>query len=338
MTSIPDVSILVAARNESENIERCLHSLAQLDYPADKLEIWVGNDHSEDDTLQKVQAFCEKYPHFHCLNIEHTLEGLEGKTNVLAQLARRAKGSVYITTDADMSLGPGWVKGLLKGLDKNVGVVNGFTASRAVPGWYGFQGLDWSCALGVFDLLAKLGFPTAAMGNSMLITAEAYHAVGGFEKIPFSITEDFELFKQIVWKKKFGFRQLINKEVSAITEPSLTVKELLRQRKRWLYGSLQLPWYFQMYWLLVVLVAVGVFAFWCPLTALLIYGAVVAFKYALLCSVLERTRRRDLYPYLPLYEIYFVIMLVMVLFYFYGNQKIEWKGRQYNKGNFKNTM
>lgn len=338
MTSIPDISILVAARNESENIERCLQSLAQLDYPADKLEIWVGNDHSEDDTLQKIQAFCASHPHFHCLNIIDTLEGLNGKTNVLAQLARQAKGTIYITTDADMTLPPGWVKGLLKGLDKNVGVVNGFTASRSVPGWYGYQGLDWACALGIFDWLTKLGFPAAAMGNNMLITAEAYHAVGGFEKIPFSITEDFELFKQIVWKKKFGFRQLINKEVSAITEPLLTVSDLLRQRKRWLYGSLQLPWYFQMHWILVALVAIGIFAFWYPLTALLIYGVVITIKYAFLISVLERAHRRDLYRYLPLYEIYFVVMLVTVLFYFYRNEKIEWKGRQYNKGSFANTL
>lgn len=338
MTSLPHVSILIAARNESMNIERCLHSLARLDYPVEKLQILVGNDHSEDDTLQKIQLFCESHSHFHCVNIEKTIDGLHGKTNVLAQLARLAKGTIFITTDADMSLRPGWVKGLVKGLDTNVGMVNGFTASRSIPGWYGYQALDWAIALGVFDLLAKRGFPTAAMGNNMLITAEAYHAVGGFEKIPFSITEDFELFKQVVWKKKFGFRQLINNDVSAVTEPSLSVSELLRQRKRWLYGSLQLPWYFQLHWLLVAMVAIAVFAFWYPFTALAVYGGVILTKYVFISSVLERAHRRDLYRFLPLYEIYFIFMLVSVLIYFYRNNTIEWKGRQYKKDSFENTL
>jgi len=338
MESLPHVSILMAARNESLNIERSLRSLAQLDYPKEKLEIWVGNDHSEDDTLQKIQSFCESHPQFHCVNIEKTIEGLHGKTNVLAQLARLAKGTVYITTDADMSFRAGWARGLVKGLAPNVGIVNGFTASRSMADWRGFQGLDWVMALGVFDLLARLGFPAAAMGNNMLITAEAYNAAGGFEKIPFSVTEDFELFKQIVWKKKFGFRQLINKDVSAVTEPSLSAGELLRQRKRWLYGSLQLPWYFQIHWLLAAMVAVGIFAFWQPFAALTIYGTAIFFKYAFISGVLERAHRRDLYRFLPLYEIYFILMLVSALIYFYRNNTVEWKGRKYEKGSFENTL
>ena len=45
---IPEVSIIVPARNEGEAIERCLRSLLAQDYP--NLEIIAVNDRSEDST------------------------------------------------------------------------------------------------------------------------------------------------------------------------------------------------------------------------------------------------------------------------------------------------
>src|SRR5688572_21945276 len=52
----PRLSILVAARNEARNIERCLHSLLAQDYPGDRLQIIAVNDESEDATHALMEA------------------------------------------------------------------------------------------------------------------------------------------------------------------------------------------------------------------------------------------------------------------------------------------
>ncbi len=56
----PYVSVLVPARNESLNIEKCVRSLLAQDYP--NFEVRVLDDHSADDTAERVRALglCEE--------------------------------------------------------------------------------------------------------------------------------------------------------------------------------------------------------------------------------------------------------------------------------------
>ena len=58
--SAPDMTIVVAARNESERIEACLKALLGQDVPC---PIVVVDDHSEDDTARKVRAFAPRVTH-----------------------------------------------------------------------------------------------------------------------------------------------------------------------------------------------------------------------------------------------------------------------------------
>src|SRR5512143_3406751 len=56
-TQRPSVSIIIAARNEEENIGRCLRSMCNLTYPREKLEILVVDDRSTDRTGEIVRGF-----------------------------------------------------------------------------------------------------------------------------------------------------------------------------------------------------------------------------------------------------------------------------------------
>ncbi|HOH47560.1 MAG TPA: glycosyltransferase, partial [Candidatus Cloacimonadota bacterium] len=48
MASLQSISVIIAARNEAENLPRLLGSLAALDYPRDLFEIVLVSDHSTD--------------------------------------------------------------------------------------------------------------------------------------------------------------------------------------------------------------------------------------------------------------------------------------------------
>ena len=54
---LPHVSILIAARNEEENIISCLEAISQLDYPTEKFSVWIGDDDSSDTTAALVENF-----------------------------------------------------------------------------------------------------------------------------------------------------------------------------------------------------------------------------------------------------------------------------------------
>jgi len=54
---LPTASVIVAARNEEENILACITALAGLEYPEGKLEIIIVDDDSKDKTYSIVSDF-----------------------------------------------------------------------------------------------------------------------------------------------------------------------------------------------------------------------------------------------------------------------------------------
>jgi glycosyltransferase involved in cell wall biosynthesis len=69
------ISVLVAARNEEHNIERCLQSLDEVSFPKEKLEIIIGDDDSDDRTAEKVLNFIKDKPHFKYIKIKTQCAG-----------------------------------------------------------------------------------------------------------------------------------------------------------------------------------------------------------------------------------------------------------------------
>src|SRR5437868_4272822 len=64
-----NVTIIIAARNEEENIVNCLQSIVRQDFPKEQVEVIVVNDHSEDKTAELAIAFLRaNFPHHKFLN------------------------------------------------------------------------------------------------------------------------------------------------------------------------------------------------------------------------------------------------------------------------------
>lgn len=62
--NLPSVSVIVAARNEENNILDCMKSLDMLEYPGEKLEIIIVDDHSTDSTNNIISSFISDKPKF----------------------------------------------------------------------------------------------------------------------------------------------------------------------------------------------------------------------------------------------------------------------------------
>lgn len=93
--SLPSVSILLSVYNEEKHIrERIVNLLAQ-DYPAERMEIWVGSDGSTDRTEEIVRSFTD--PRVRLLVV--TPRG--GKPHVLKRLVPHATGELLAFTDAN---------------------------------------------------------------------------------------------------------------------------------------------------------------------------------------------------------------------------------------------
>ena len=323
---LPKVSVLVAARNEEQNIGRCIHALLSLNYPKDKLDIIIGDDSSEDNTLREARHAAKGSTQVNVMEISENLGNARGKANVLAQLAKEAQGDIFFITDADIAVNENWITGMLHGLKPGVGIVNGVTAVED----HGLQNEDWLFATGMIKVITDLGMPVTAIGNNMCVTKEAYESVGGYENIPFSITEDYELFRQ-VRNKGFGLVQLMKPEVLAWTKSIRGIKNLLHQRKRWMLGAVQLPVP------VVVLLLFQALFHWMVVPLLFIApylgGSILLFKMLVqvffIIVIHKKLKLPVRWTSVLSYEPYSFGLSLLSSIFFLIPAKVKWKGRKY---------
>ena len=329
----PKITIWIAARNEEDNIINCLRSIEKLNYPIESLQILIGNDHSEDKTGSLVKEFIKDKFYFQLIDIQRVINHQRGKANVLANLYNYSTGEYFLICDADVTVNPDWVKGMIANFEKdsNIGHQVGITSIRGSLIWHHFQSIDWLHALTLLKIAADLKIPLTGLGNNSAVTRAGYEATGGYAKIPFSITEDFALFHEVV-KQGFGFKNTINQEVFNQTLPMVTIKEFLHQRKRWMVGALQCPW-----WVVLLLFFQALF-----LPILLIVGIFFSWKMAGILWVLKwanqtitvlptmiKLKEFHLLKHLFLYEFYANWWQITMIFFYYSPMKVDWKGRIY---------
>lgn len=327
---VPVVSLLIAARNEETTILACLWAITQLDYPADAIDVLIGNDRSTDRTAEVVAAYITDKPAFRLVTITENQSGLRGKAAVLAQLARLARGQYVFFTDADTQVPPDWISEMSRCFTGNVGIVTGVTLPGGPLLFHKLQTIDWLYNLTITHLVSIMGVPVTAMGNNMAVSRGAYDAVGGYESLPFSVVEDYTLFRTIVGRG-FGFRNLLNEAVLAQTRPVDTGRQFLNQRKRWMRGATDLPGW--MVVLLYVQYLAGplllLLGWFVPALAVGLYGLKLFVQTLVISLGLGRLRQTRLWPYALLFEVYQLILGPISVLYYLLPTPIDWKGRMY---------
>ncbi len=330
--NLPIISILVAARNEEVNIGDCLDALLKQNYPKDKFEIWVGDDQSEDSTAAIVRSYTSQCSNIHLLSIETQLRHQRGKSNVLAQLAHKARGEFFFITDADTTVVPEWLNCMLTYFSPGVGIITGVTAISGKRLFDKLQNAEWLFYTGQGHFYAQKGKPVTAMGNNMAVRADIYWQTGGYENIPFSVTEDYELFRQIM-QRGFQFRTVLEPNGLAYTQPLPTFGALIKQRRRWFTGAMQLPKPFVagllfLWASLLIALLVGFLTNW------YIAGTMFLLKYLLDLGMLLKTYRDlKLKPNAGvwLYTPWSLVANTIFLLLQFIPGPVEWKGRKYEQ-------
>lgn len=329
ITDTPFVSILVAARNEERNLGRCLESLLAVDYPPDKFEILVGDDSSTDKTGEVAEAFSVRYPQVKSYAIHKQKILGNGKANVLAQLVKKAKGDFFFVTDADIKVPVTWIKAMLLGMGEDIALVTGTSVVVGKNILAYMQQLDWLFATGMLKIVSDLGIPVTTMGNNMLVRKKAYEEIGGYEALPFSVTEDLELFNHI--KRSYKTVNLFNDEVLNESQPVNSLMELLVQRKRWMRGAFDLP-------LIMIILLIMQASFFGVIVLLWLLNPALAgivliikfsLRYIFVSQVVNKLNDRVNILGSLTFELYTAIFSIVSLVYYLIPGPIEWKGRKY---------
>ena len=331
-TEQPFVSVIIAARNEERNIKPCLDSLTAQTYPKRSFEIVVVDDQSLDKTAAICLEYAAEHPNIRVVSsaAETTLRG---KTNALAGGIKLAKGEIVMITDADCIVPRTWIEATVKRYTPKVGIVGGMTLQRAWTAFEGMQSLDWAYLLGIAAAGVAWKNPLSTIGNNLSFRRKAYDDVGGYEKIPFSVTEDYSLFQAIVRTGKWDYLYPIDPALLVISKPCGTFGDLIRQKHRWGKGGLDMKVsgfvIMGLGFLMHAMILAGPIFYWSVSVALTGLLVKLIGDYVFLYAVLNRLNKTSELRYFHAFQLYYLLYVLALPFIVLFGRKVTWKGRQY---------
>ncbi len=318
--SAPDftVSIIIAARNEEDSILNCLQSITLLDFPKDKYEVVIVDDHSQDTTPEKIIKFCKNRENWRYILLQEKSRELRGKKNALLQGINEAKNDLIFTTDADCVVPRGWLRDMVGYFKPNVSMVLGYSPLEKGKGFI-FRLLQFDNLFSAIASAApaKLGYPFTSVGRNLAYRKQSYEDAGGFLALKkFKSGDDVHLTER--------FRYLNTGKIDFCANPTTYVKTRLLRRKRDVMQqqirknskTLQTSWSSVTISLLIFLYYLILVLF--PIIntgALNLWIVVLVLKFALEFIDLQKAARifeqKDIIPFIPIMQIIYPLHIIL---------------------------
>lgn len=233
-------SILIPARNEEQTIISCLQSISAQHYPKEKYEIIVVDDHSEDDTANKVSNFIASNPSINISLLSMAKLAPSGsKKEGITLGIDWAKSPNIILTDADCVRGNKWLGAIDSFMqEKPVKMVYAPVFFSASNTFERMQSLEFSGLVGIGAAAIQLKNPNMCSAANLIFSKSAFLEVNGYQDNLHLASGDDEFLLHKVFKK-YPNQVWFLKDKRAIVEtsPNASLHQLAQQRTRWVSKS-----------------------------------------------------------------------------------------------------
>ncbi len=329
--------MLIAARNEEENIAKTIDAILKQHFPKELLEVIIVNDHSTDRTAEIIASYADQGVRLIELNEHEKLNSYKKKA--ISEAIADAKGELMVATDADCVMGPNWLKAIVSLYEEgSYKLISSPVLYHQEKSYFEkLQTLEFLYLIGLGAASIGLRKPSTCNGANLAYRRDVFYELGGFNGIDDLASGDDELFLHKVAQKypsDIGFCKSVDAVV--YTEAKENLKAFIRQRKRWASKSTKYKdkkvvalgitiWAFNLIILLnVVLGAFIPTLFYCFLGALFVK---IMVELLFLIPMVKFASRRSLLlnlPLLSLIHIFYIIYIGIA-----GNTgKYYWKGRK----------
>ena len=214
----PPVSLVIAAHDEEDVIERRLENALALDYPPDRLEVIVASDGSGDRTVELARAVAERDRRVKVLDLPR-----QGKVRAQDSAVESAAGEVLAFSDANALWDPDALELLVRPLaDPRIGYVCGGLRYLG-GGGANEEGAYWRYETAVRALESRLGSITGGNGAIYAVRREAYLRLD--PRTSHDLSLPFNLVKR-------GMRAVYEPLARAVERPLSTIEGEFRRKRR----------------------------------------------------------------------------------------------------------
>ncbi|MFX1273880.1 MAG: glycosyltransferase [Promethearchaeota archaeon] len=194
--TFPEISILIASKNEKILLESTLNSIIQSNYPKEKIQIIVVLSGPQDDSIEYCQEFTDAQTTIDIKILSDVLPK-KGKPPALNHGLKYAKNEIIILYDSGCILQPDTLKNLVAPFQKKeihavIGpvLVKNWKKNKITKGIF----LDYGIVSGgglLFEIKNRLGSSAYSFGRNLAVSKKTLLKYGGFNED--SLTEDLYL-------------------------------------------------------------------------------------------------------------------------------------------------
>lgn len=330
------VSVLIAARNEEEKLEKTILDILAQNYPADLLQLIVVDDHSTDRTSEIILSFAPQGVKLIKLNENQALNSYKKKA--ITEAIKLSHSELIVTTDADCRMGTEWLKTIVDfyeaGDYKMISSPVAFFEEK--NSFEEMQSLEFLFLIGLGAAGIGNNMPSTCNGANLAYRRDVFFELKGFHGIDDLASGDDELFLHKVasaYPGGIGFCK--SADAIVYTHAKSSLKEFIQQRKRWASKSTRYKnrgivvlgisvWLFNLMIILNFLAGFLDPVFW-YLSLMSIILKMLA-ELIFLIPVCSFAGRKTLLWYQPLLTVIHIFYLVFIGIA--GNSgKYNWKGR-----------
>ena len=237
----PFVSIMIPAHNEDNVIGNTVETVLKLDYP--NFEIIVIDDRSTDNTADVIRELEKKHPQ-KVIALIRNKDAFPGKSAVLNDALKLAKGEAVLVFDADATMSPDFLTNLVYELEpKDVGAVQArkIVKNKDLNILTKCQNNEMTMDTHLQVSRDSVKGAVELRGNGELIKRAALEDIGGWNN--YTITDDLDMSTRLHIK---GWDVRFCADTAVYEEGIMYLLPLYKQRRRWLEGTIRR--YLEYFW------------------------------------------------------------------------------------------
>jgi glycosyltransferase involved in cell wall biosynthesis len=328
-----EVSIVICAHNEQENLKSFLPGILEQDYP--NFEVIVVNDCSEDDTKWVLQDFASKYANLKIVEIKEHIQLKHSKKFALTMGIKAAKNPYLLMTDADCQPNSSnWLKEMAGSFQENKDIVLGYSPYFKFPGFLNrlIRFETTHTAMSYLSYAIK-GDAYMGVGRNLAYTKDLFFTNKGFTDHMHIKSGDDDLFVNAT-ANRHNVEINIAPDAFVYSEPKTTWKSYYKQKARHSGASTlykgrhqrmlgtQLITAALFYLVMVVAIAI-VPQYW--------YIGIAAYLIRLICQVLifrpiyKKLEVSDLLLWLPILDLYYYFYICFNGLFNRSKKQVSWK-------------
>jgi len=319
--SLPPVSVIIAARNESDNLYENLPFILQQDYP--QFEVIVINHQSIDDSAYLLNAYSRQFPNLKIIEVSKSRHLKPGKKLPITLGIKGAKYDHLLFIDADCKpASTNWIRSMAAHFVPGKELILGYGPYKKEKGFLNrLIRFDTAWIAVSYFSMALSRMPYMGVGRNLAYTKSLFNSVHGFKSHYALPSGDDDLFIQEA-AKKGNYTINLDKDAYSFSDAHASWGSWLRQKtrhystsdrykviKKWMLGIYPLT-------LLLMLISFVILMFntdfrWLTLSAFLF---IIVLKWWIQGKCLSKLNETSFIRFLPLWDIFYVLIMPVIYY------------------------